>query len=464
MYVDPVIPSGEQRLIADRYLLGARLGSGGMGTVWQATDRLLERQVAVKELRLGNDPGDDAVGEEPARRLRRVLREARTIARISHPHVVDIYDLIEHEERLWIVMELVDGPSLDHHLATAGPLSPCRTAEVGLQLLGALEAVHAAGALHRDVKPANVLLRRDGTAVLTDFGIAALADGESLTRTGALVGSLEFIAPERLLDRPAGPPSDLFSLGATLCVLATGRPPFARPEIASLLHAVAYEEPDIPDHAEPLRSVIAGLLRKDPAQRLTAADAAHALRAVSALQPATHRTAVMGAGPPPRRRRWLRWAVPAAAVLVAGGFCAGYLMSRPVTDSRTVTVSSRKAWRQVDIPIHQGDRVSVHYLSGTWTVDRRLPSSGPEGFNSQEDAQVTAVAASCKLNPDVPFATLLDRFSYEQPTVSHSLQQHQSTTTATAAGRLLLRINDGNGCLSDNAGSVRVRVEVTRHG
>ncbi|WP_058043160.1 serine/threonine-protein kinase [Streptomyces roseifaciens] len=208
-----MIPSDEQRLIADRYLLTDLLGRGGMGAVWRADDQLLQRTVAVKELYLGDEGGGH----------RRALREARTIARVSHPNVVDIYDLVEYEDRLWIVMELVNGPSLADHLASAGPLPPARAAEIGLQLLAALGAVHAAGALHRDVKPANVLLRGDGSVALTDFGIASLADGESLTGTGEVMGSLGFIAPERLHNRPAGPAGDLFSLGVTLCVLVSGR-------------------------------------------------------------------------------------------------------------------------------------------------------------------------------------------------------------------------------------------------
>src|SRR5262249_54857266 len=157
------------------------------------------------------------------------LREARAIARVSHPGVVEVYDLVEQEDQLWIVMELVDGPSLAHHLEASGPVPLPRIAEIALQLLGALQAVHAVGALHRDVKPANVLLRADGRVVLPDFGIAAPSGAEPLTMVGSLLGSVEYMAPERLLGEPSGPASDLFSLGVTLCVLASGRSPFARP-------------------------------------------------------------------------------------------------------------------------------------------------------------------------------------------------------------------------------------------
>ncbi|MEU5163071.1 protein kinase [Streptomyces sp. NPDC020875] len=270
---------GAQSLIADRYLLVARLGSGGMGTVWRATDRVLKRTVAVKEVPLHMG------GERLDTRLRRVTREARAIAQISHPHVIDIYDLVHHDDRLWLVMELVDGPSLAEHSLDTGPLPPSRVASIGLQLVAGLDAGHAAGVLHRDVKPANVLLRADGGVVLCDFGIAELADTEPLTASGALMGTLPFLAPERLTGGQAGPPSDLFALGCTLCALFTGHSPFARPEAAAVLHAVAHERPHIPERAGPLAPLLAALLAKDPADRPTAHETTDALRALAGALP-----------------------------------------------------------------------------------------------------------------------------------------------------------------------------------
>ncbi|WP_413807717.1 protein kinase domain-containing protein [Streptomyces sp. OE57] len=263
------------RLIGGRYQLGNRLGRGGMGTVWRAYDQMLEREVAAKELNVASDD------HEYHRRLRRALREARTVARVRHPHVVGVHDLVEHDDRLWIVMELIDGPNLARRIADDGPLTPSHTAALGLQLLGALEAVHAAGALHRDVKPANILLRRDGSAVLTDFGIAALEDDESLTTTGELLGSIGYMAPERLTAEEVGPPSDLWSLGATLSAVASGVPPFQRSTGAAALHAVTFADPEIPERVGALRPVVEALLNKSPDQRPSAATIGAALRRVA---------------------------------------------------------------------------------------------------------------------------------------------------------------------------------------
>ncbi|MGI3199179.1 protein kinase domain-containing protein [Streptomyces sp. GLT-R25] len=238
---------------------------------------MLDRPVAVKELHILTH-GD----EEHRIRVRRTIREARAVARVPHPHVVGVHDLVESEDRLWIVMELVQGPSLARHLAEYGPLTPQHTANLGLQLLDALVAVHAAGTLHRDVKPANVLLRRDGSAVLTDFGIAVLDDGEFLTTTGELIGSLEFMAPERVMGSEVGPASDLWSLGATLATVCGGLSPFRRPARPATLHAVAYQEPALSERLGPLRPVIEALLRKSPDERPTAASTRDALHRVAA--------------------------------------------------------------------------------------------------------------------------------------------------------------------------------------
>ncbi|MBQ0849040.1 serine/threonine protein kinase [Streptomyces sp. BH-SS-21] len=252
-------------LVTGRYRLVESIGQGGMGRVWRAADETLDRQVAVKEMRI------DGMDQEDARtRRERTLREARATARIDHPNVVRVYDVVDEGERLWIVMELVDGRSLERVVAEDGPLSARATARIGLELVAALDQVHAGGVLHRDIKPGNVLIeRRAGRVVLTDFGIAAIQNAEALTMVGMLVGSPDYMAPERVSGRPQGPPSDLWSLGATLCAALGGRSPFSRATTLATLHAVLYEEPEIPAAAGEgeLRDVLTALLRKDPADR-----------------------------------------------------------------------------------------------------------------------------------------------------------------------------------------------------
>jgi hypothetical protein len=264
---------GAGRVIAGRYRLTDQLGRGGMGTVWRAHDQLLARDVAAKELHVFAQSDEDHRVW-----LRRAVREARVVARVPHPHVVGVHDLVEYEDRLWIVMELVDGPSLAQLIARSGPLEPTRVAALGLQLLGALDAVHAVGALHRDVKPANVLLRRDGSAVLSDFGIAVLDDGELHSNSGEFAGSAEYMAPERINGGDVGPASDLWSLAATLVTAATGASPFRRKVNVATLHAVAYEQPYLAPELGPLLPVVEALLRKAPEERLSLPDATTALR------------------------------------------------------------------------------------------------------------------------------------------------------------------------------------------
>lgn len=246
--------------------------------MWRATDEMLDRQVAVKEMRIdGLDPEDSRTRRE------RTLREARATARIDHPNVVRIYDVVDAGERLWIVMELVDGRSLERLVAEDGPLDVRATARIGLELVDALGQVHAQGVLHRDIKPANVLVKRTGAhrAVLTDFGIAAIQDAEALTMAGMLVGSPDYMAPERVSGRPQGPPSDLWSLGATLCAALGGRSPFSRSTTLATLHAVLYEEPELPAAAGALQDVLAALLRKQPESRPGLSQLADALRAIA---------------------------------------------------------------------------------------------------------------------------------------------------------------------------------------
>ncbi|MFG2297464.1 protein kinase [Streptomyces sp. NPDC048603] len=262
-------------LIGGRYRVLGRLGRGGMGVVRRAEDELLGRPVAVKELHL--DGGADKAA---------ALREARVVAQIRHPHVVVVHDVVEHEGRPFIVMELVDGGSLADRLSSDGPLSPREAARTGLALLDALTAAHAQGVLHRDVKPANVLVEAGtGRVVLTDFGIASVAGATTISETGAFVGSPEYTAPERMQGASAGPAADLWSLGALLCTAVTGESPFRRDSIGGVLHAVVYEEIRPPARLGPLLPLVGGLLERDPGRRVGAAEARRLLSACAAADP-----------------------------------------------------------------------------------------------------------------------------------------------------------------------------------
>ncbi|MFD9814188.1 protein kinase [Streptomyces sp. NPDC059080] len=254
----------EGRLLAGRYRLAGVLGRGGMGTVWRARDEVLGRTVAVKELRF---PG--GVEEDEKRRLiTRTLREAKAIARIRNNGAVTVYDVVDEDDRPWIVMELVEGRSLAELVRDDGPLTTRRAAEVGLAVLDVLRAAHREGILHRDVKPSNVLMSDDGRVVLTDFGIAQVEGDPSVTSTGMLVGAPSYISPERARGHKPGPPADLWSLGGLLYACVEGVPPYDKGSAIATLTAVMTEPLEPPKHAGALTDVIFGLLVKDPGGRL----------------------------------------------------------------------------------------------------------------------------------------------------------------------------------------------------
>ncbi|WP_305783388.1 serine/threonine-protein kinase [Symbioplanes lichenis] len=276
--------------VAGRYRLGETLGAGGMGRVWVARDEILQRDVAVKEILL---PPDLVEGERDSVH-RRTVQEARAAAQLSHPNVAQVYDVIEDDGRAWIVMEYVPSRSLQEAIRDDGPLDPHDVAVLGLEVLDALEAAHRAGVRHRDVKPANVLLGDDGRVVLTDFGIASI-EGDSVITTShePVLGSPSYMSPERAKDGKALEASDLWSLGATLYAAVEGRPPYKRANAMATLTALATEEPDPATRAGVLQPVLDGLLVKDPAQRIGAAETRR--RLLDAASPA----ASSGAGTPP---------------------------------------------------------------------------------------------------------------------------------------------------------------------
>ena len=256
-------------LLAGRYRLADPIGKGGMGRVWRAHDEVLHRAVAIKELTaaLYVSESDQAV------LLARTRAEARAAARINHSAVVTVHDVLDHDGRPWIVMELVEGRSLADAVKEDGRVEPREAARIGLWVLRALRAAHSAGVLHRDVKPGNVLLAQDGRVLLTDFGIAQIEGDTTITRTGEVVGSVDYLAPERVRGADPGPSADLWALGATLYTAVEGRSPFRRTTPLTTMQAVVDEEPAEPASAGPLGPVIAALLHKDPAVRPDASEA-----------------------------------------------------------------------------------------------------------------------------------------------------------------------------------------------
>ncbi|MGN9814375.1 protein kinase domain-containing protein [Streptomyces sp. SD11] len=258
-----------ERLLAGRYRLGGVLGRGGMGTVWRAEDETLGRTVAVKELRLPPRIDED----EKRRLITRTFREAKAIARIRNNSAVTVYDVVDEDDRPWIVMELVEGKSLAEVIREDGLLTSRRAAEVGLAILDVLRAAHREGILHRDVKPSNVLIGKDGRVVLTDFGIAQVEGDPSITSTGMLVGAPSYISPERARGHKPGPAADLWSLGGLLYAAVEGVPPYDKGSAIATLTAVMTEPVEQPKNAGPLENVIYGLLVKDPEQRLDDAGA-----------------------------------------------------------------------------------------------------------------------------------------------------------------------------------------------
>ena len=254
----PTVGSG--RVVAGRYRVLGLLGRGGMGRVWRATDELLGREVALKQV----------IVTETA------LGEARALARLDHIGIVRVYDLLTVDGEPWIVLELLTGRTLAAALAD-GPLPVAEVARIALRVLDALQAVHRAGLVHRDVKPANIQLCDDGRVVLTDFGISSALDDDTTVPAGGMAGSPAYLSPERARGDHDGPASDLFSLGATLYAAVEGRPPFGTGDPFSTLVAVVQQPPEPPQYAGPLRPILLGLLTKDPAHRMTPTEARHEL-------------------------------------------------------------------------------------------------------------------------------------------------------------------------------------------
>lgn len=348
-HVDRSQGTEEGLLLAGRYRLGEVLGRGGMGKVWRAHDEVLHRTVAVKELTAGL-----YVAEADRVVLHaRTQKEARAAARITHPGVVTVHDVIEYDHRPWIVMQYVDGPSLADQAKESGEIEPREAARIGLHVLGALRAAHGAGVLHRDVKPGNVLLARDGRVLLTDFGIAAIEGDSTITRTGELVGSIDYLAPERVRGGDPGPASDLWSLGATLYTAVEGRSPFRRTSPISTMQAVVTEEPPTPERAGALSHVITALLRKEPEDRPSAEETERMLlEAMEGREPRSAQAYVPTQRVPEEALHAMGSDGPSGGGMPSGGTAQlTYPGPFPVPGSAPVTRRTRGRWRTTVVVI-----------------------------------------------------------------------------------------------------------------
>jgi serine/threonine protein kinase len=346
--VDPRTAETSVR-IGERYLLEERIGVGAMGAVWRGTDELLNRTVAIKELIAAAEPHTAAGSDALAEAQQRLLREGRIGARLQHPHVISMFDVVVHDDRPWLVMEYLPSRSLAAALAENGPMSPQVVADIGRQVADGLAAAHDAGVVHRDIKPGNVLLGDEGQVKITDFGVSRAVDDVQLTRTGLIAGTPAFLAPEVARGLQPTAASDVFALGATLYAAVEGRPPFGLDDNAyALLHKVATGDVEPPTQAGPLTALLMRLLARDPALRPTAVQARDALAAIAAGPPAPEhpRTAVLAAPPPdgpgpvapardepatagpPRRRRSPVLLMLLALVLLGGGVTTALLVDR----------------------------------------------------------------------------------------------------------------------------------------
>ena len=367
------------RVVADRYLLHEPVGRGGMGVVWRADDRVLGRTVAVKEVNL--QPGLPKAEREALQE--RVLREARAAAMIDHAGAVTVYDVARDDDQAYIVMELVDAPTLADLVREEGPLPPARVAAIGLAVLDVLAAAHGSGIVHRDLKPGNVLVAGDSVK-LTDFGIAQIKDDPRLTSTGIVLGSPSYISPEQARGEPVTPDTDFWGLGATLFYGVCGRPPFDRGEPIATLAAVAHDELAVDPCAGPLGPVLAAMLAKDPASRPGVADLRAMLSAVAsgqevptlaapvaapdATQPMPALTGEAPAVPAARPRP--RWPFAVALLLLAA-------LAAAVVAARTVDRGGGSAARAGEVDgvtfttyTHPAQGWTAHYPKG-WRVQPR---------------------------------------------------------------------------------------------
>ncbi|MBK1788597.1 serine/threonine-protein kinase [Prauserella cavernicola] len=410
------------RVLAGRYRLLTELGRGGMGVVHRAEDTVIGRHVAIKELRLPDAADDAGVFQE------RVLREVRTGGKLNDPAVVTVYDVIADGDATFIVMELVEAPTLSTVVRSQGPLPPHQVALIGERVLAALQAAHNAGIVHRDVKPGNIMVGQNGRVKLTDFGIAQAVDDPRLTTSGMLVGSPAFMAPERVAGREALPASDLWSLGAALFFAVEGTLPFERSTTAATLHAIMNEVPYLTHAQGPLASAIMGMLISTPEARITA-EQAKGLLAMAAQQPGyapstppggQHTAAYAGGQPPtmmgppptgfapqpppaPRRSTAARRAltvggVLAAVALLAGGFFLGKPVWGPSVDDAMLPTLTYG--RSGDMRSYYFSGSSYYCVNTPIGAGRSITSENWVDCDEDHDAQLYESAAAYGLSTE----------------------------------------------------------------
>ncbi|MEU5429373.1 protein kinase [Streptomyces olivoreticuli] len=330
----------EERLLAGRYLLSERLGRGAMGTVWRSQDRTTGRQVAVKELSVtGLPPG------ELSALYSRVAQGVRAASRLHHAGIVTVFDMVEHDGRPWIVMELIDGRSLADVLAMEGALLPRDAARLGLPVLAALEQAHGLGVLHLGVKPANVLLERGGRVLLTDFGVNAVEGSLDPARTAEVLGAPDYLAPERVGGRTPGPESDVWSAGATLYTAVEGRSPFRRATPSATLLAVTTEPPPTPVHAGSLAPVLEAMLCKDPERRPSVEQAQRMLGDMAVGRPPGAQAPIPGGA----RTAEITMATPVGSARtrgITGTATAGTARPAGTAESRATGAGARRTKRK----------------------------------------------------------------------------------------------------------------------
>lgn len=380
-------------MLAERYELLEVLGKGGAGVVWRARDVVKDREVAVKELRLP----DDVSTAERESLLERTSHEARLAAQLKHHNVVHVYEVVNEDDRPWIVMELVRAKTLAEIIGIAGgPLPYQHVAEIGLQLISALSAAHDEGIIHRDVKPDNVMIDEAGRVVLTDFGLAVWAGAQTLTASGRIVGSPAYIPPERARAGTVGPASDLWSLGATLYTAVEGHPPYDRKGYISIIRGEELADPPPARNAGPLGPVLEGLLHVAPGNRLTTDNATKMLR-IAALAPSP-------AGDDPVAAAEVDPAVAARGGAEISGLDQA---SRTATPGEQVKVAGAQLTHALQESLHD----SVSSLSGTFS------SAFYRGTHARRSEAVGDLLASIRESTDSLGLTRMGRHRGAHPAV-----------------------------------------------